>query len=269
MMKSPTLLLLLLLLVAACSSINAQKAIFILAGQSNMAGRGGIKYLDPTPENPLGAVWNHTIPPDSQSSPHILRLNAKLAWEVATEPLHADIDTSKVCGVGPGMAFANEVLKRKPCLGVIGLVPCAKGGTYMAEWSRGTELYNRIINRTAAALQCGGRLEALLWYQGENQADKGVGLATFATDVLSFFTSLREDLKAPNLPIIQVALSPDEKGDFTLEIREIQLNLKFPFLTTVDANGSDMNIQDHVHLTTSSQVILGKKMAMAFLDMIH
>nr|GMD80862.1 probable carbohydrate esterase At4g34215 [Ipomoea batatas] len=57
--------------------VNAQnqKAIFILAGQSSMAGRGGITYeKPPTPENPLGGVWDNNIPPDSHSNPHILHL---------------------------------------------------------------------------------------------------------------------------------------------------------------------------------------------------
>ncbi|XP_019180369.1 PREDICTED: probable carbohydrate esterase At4g34215 [Ipomoea nil] len=267
MMKSATLLLFLLACVALVNAQN-QKAIFILAGQSNMAGRGGINYVNATPEIPNGQVWDHYIPPECQSNPHILRLNANLTWVVANEPLHADIDSpKKTCGVGPGMAFANEALKRRSSLGVIGLVPCAKGGTGMFEWGRGTILYNRTMKRAAAALRGGGKLHALLWYQGEFEAETGVG--SFAMDVPRFFMSLREDLKVPRLPIIQVALPPNVLRNYTKEIRNIQLNLKLPFLTTVDAIGSELNTADHVHLTTPSQVKLGKKMAMAFVNMIH
>ncbi|PKU78321.1 putative carbohydrate esterase [Dendrobium catenatum] len=70
-----------------------KNTIFLLAGQSNMSGRGGV----------TGNRWDHFIPPECQPSPDILRLSAGLRWKEAREPLHADIDSRKVCGVGPGM----------------------------------------------------------------------------------------------------------------------------------------------------------------------
>ncbi|CAI9786830.1 unnamed protein product [Fraxinus pennsylvanica] len=88
------------------------KSIFILARQSNMAGRGGV----------LHGTWDGYVPPECRPKPRILRLNPKLMWEEAHEPLHGDIDTRKPCGVGPGMSFANGVLERDPCVGAIGLV---------------------------------------------------------------------------------------------------------------------------------------------------
>ncbi|KAK7825197.1 putative carbohydrate esterase [Quercus suber] len=51
------------------------------------------------------------------------------------EPLHKDIDTRRICGVGLGMPFAHEVLAKDPNFGVIGLVPCAIGGTMITKWA--------------------------------------------------------------------------------------------------------------------------------------
>nr|GLL44087.1 probable carbohydrate esterase At4g34215 [Ipomoea trifida] len=121
-------------------------------------------------------------------------------WEVEKEPLHGDIDKGKVCGIGPRMPFAHEVLKRNPSLGVIGLVPCAIGGTYITQWLPDTINYNQTLKRPFAALQEGGKLQALLWYQGENEAKYEIG--SFAMDVPKFFKSIRKDLNIPHLPIV-------------------------------------------------------------------
>nr|GMD80869.1 probable carbohydrate esterase At4g34215 [Ipomoea batatas] len=225
-----------------------------------MAGRGGVEY-----DREGNQHWNEVTPRECQSSLSILRFNSEFSWEVAKEPLHHDIDKSKVCGVGPGMPFAHELLKRDPSFRVIGLVPCAIGGTYITQWLPGTTNYNQTLKRAFAAVKEGGKLRALLWYQGENEAKYGVG--SFATDVPKFFKSIRKDLNIPRLPIVQVAMPPEVVGPFTKEVRNLQLHFNLPSMKTVDAMGS--KLQDDFHLNTTSQVILGKKMAHAFLKMIH
>lgn len=90
------------------------KDIFEPAGQSNMAGRGGV----------FGGKWEGNVPAECRPSPWVLRRSAGLEWEEAREPLHADIDVAKTCGVGSGMAFAKEVVKARGGGGLVGLVPC-------------------------------------------------------------------------------------------------------------------------------------------------
>lgn len=77
----------------------ARKHVFILAGQSNMAGRG--------PLSSANDLYD-------QYGPHlsVLRLNRWLHWETAREPMHYDIDVNKSCGVGPGLVFAKAVLQK-------------------------------------------------------------------------------------------------------------------------------------------------------------
>ncbi|XP_056855710.1 probable carbohydrate esterase At4g34215 [Raphanus sativus] len=82
--------------------------IFILSEQSNMAGCGGgvkDRHLN-------RCVSDEFVPSECVPDLSILRLSTDLRWEEARESLHADIDTSKVCGVGPGMAFTNAVRNR-------------------------------------------------------------------------------------------------------------------------------------------------------------
>ncbi|KAL2231549.1 UNVERIFIED_CONTAM: putative carbohydrate esterase [Sesamum indicum] len=170
------------------------KQIFILSGQSNMAGRGGVdKHTK---------QWDGVVPPDSSTdSSSIFRLSSQLDWEVAREPLHHDIDSKRTCGVGPGMSFANAVKER---VGIVGLVPCAVAGTPIREWARGTYLYESMVNRAKAAAS-GGEIRALLWYQGEKDTYSQQDAETYKENLERFIQNVREDLNLPSLPIILVS----------------------------------------------------------------
>ncbi|KAG9135331.1 hypothetical protein Leryth_015224 [Lithospermum erythrorhizon] len=59
-------------------SSNAISSIFILAGQSNMSGRGGV----------INGTWDGVVPSQCSPNPSILSLNAEFRWVEAQEPLH-------------------------------------------------------------------------------------------------------------------------------------------------------------------------------------
>ncbi|KAL1315572.1 hypothetical protein AAHE18_16G268900 [Arachis hypogaea] len=232
--------------------------IFILAGQSNMAGRGGVKN---------GRFWDGNVPPGCRSNPSILRLSASLQWEEAHEPLHLDIDLGKTCGVGPGLAFANEILRIKgeSVNVVMGLVPCAKGGTKIGEWSKGTSLYNELVRRAIESVKgnSGRTIRALLWYQGESDTVREEDAEGYSHNMEKFIMDLRSDLHLPNLLVIQVALASGE-GKYIEKVRKGQLGLKLPNVKCVDAKGLPLKT-DQLHLTTVSQVHLGMRLAHAYI----
>nr|GLL44081.1 probable carbohydrate esterase At4g34215 [Ipomoea trifida] len=220
------------------------------------------------------SVWNHVTPPECLPNPSILRFASNNSWVPVEEPLHADIDVTKakVCEVGPGIAFANHLLKRDPEVGVIGLVPCAIGGTTLNEWLPAAKAYyNQMLVRTYGAMRAsnnGGQIRALLWYQGESEAKGKDYPSPFASNLEIFFNSVRHDFGLPALPIIQVALPSATDDSYVKDIRKFQLELKLPMLSTVDANGSQLQ-NDSVHLTSTAQVHLGIAMANAFLQISH
>ncbi|GLJ43371.1 hypothetical protein SUGI_0900960 [Cryptomeria japonica] len=234
--------------------------VFILSGQSNMAGRGGVS----------AHKWDSFIPPQCQSHSSILRLNPHLQWEKAHVPLHADIDKHKTCGVGPGMTFANTVLKhyRDNEKGSyrIGLVPCAIGGTAIKEWEKGSFLYNSMIHRTKAALARGGVLRAILWYQGESDATHEKSAECYKENLEKFIHDVRSDLQQPNLLFLQVAISMGDLpySENVQKIREAQLGINIPNVYCIDAKGLPQH-EDKLHLTTEAQVQLGKMLADAYL----
>ncbi|GMY28730.1 probable carbohydrate esterase At4g34215 [Fagus crenata] len=236
------------------------KNIFILAGQSNMAGRGGI-ITDPETK---ALKWDGKIPPQSNPNTNILQLDLNKTWVQAHEPLHVQIDYGKTCGIGPGMPFANAILAKDPSYGAIGLVPCAKGGTSIRQWAWGTEYYNRLVDRAKASLQCGGKLQALLWYQGETDTKEKRDAMLYKTRLEKFIQDVRHDLNSPDLPIILVAIASAE-GPFIDTVRDAQLNINLKNVKCIDAKGSHF-LQDNLHLNTESEIHISQIFADTFLS---
>ncbi|KAF3951759.1 hypothetical protein CMV_022622 [Castanea mollissima] len=258
----------LVLIVTQSGSVRPQqlqqqsKNIFILAGQSNMAGRGGVV------SNTIAgiATWDGDVPPQCSPNPSILKLSANLTWVLAHEPLHSDIDFKNINGIGPGMAFANYVLGKDPNFGIIGLVPCAVGGTKISLWEKGTFLYKQMMKRAQASVQNGGTIQALLWYQGESDTESQEDAKSYKAKLQKFFLDVRDDLQSPMLPIIQVALASGS-GPLIEIVREAQMGIDLMNLRIIDAKGLPLE-PDNLHLTTAAQVQLGKMFADTFLKFL-
>ncbi|KAL9141479.1 hypothetical protein ABFS82_14G106700 [Erythranthe guttata] len=230
------------------------KQIFILAGQSNMSGRGGVDK---------NKIWDGVVPAESSAdAAKIFRLGPDhRSWEAAAEPLHQGLDSNRVCGVSPGMAFANAV---KECVGAVGLVPCAVAGTAIKDWARGTEPYENLVRRAkAAAAGGGGEIKAMLWYQGEKDTFTAEDAAVYKEKTERLILNVREDLDLPSLPVILVAL-PSGRA-YLEKVREIQKGgIELPNVVCVDAKGLPLE-EDNLHITTEAHVKLGMMLANSYL----
>lgn len=152
--------------------------LFLLIGQSNMAGRGKVE------------------PQDQVVNPKIFMLTKDLKWVPAKDPLHFD---KPVAGVGPGSQFAREISKADPTA-TIGLIPCAVGGTSLDQWKDDGALYKEAVKRAKEAMK-NGKLAGILWHQGEadSAADK---VASYADRFSAMIGSLRKDLQADKVPVL-------------------------------------------------------------------
>lgn len=147
------------------------------------------------------ASWDGFVPKECKPNPKILRFNAAQKWEKAHEPLNYGTDCILYCRLGPGMTFANEILKKDPEFGVIGLVPCARGGIGLHRWIRGSSPYDALIRRAKFAVKNRGTIRGLLWYHGESDVKAKNASSLYKSNLEKFFHDLSSDLQAPTLPI--------------------------------------------------------------------
>lgn len=170
----------------AAPAPRGEMQLFLLVGQSNMAGRGTVEATDTMP---VSRVWMFT---------------AVQQWAPATDPMH--FDKPKVVGVGPGRAFGNAVAAARP-RAEVGLIPAAVGGSSIRSWqpgavdsATGTHPYDDAIARARAAA-ASGRLTGILWLQGES--DGNVRNADdYAGRMRDVIANMRRDLGAPDVPFL-------------------------------------------------------------------
>ncbi|MFG6147579.1 sialate O-acetylesterase [Halobacillus sp. B23F22_1] len=149
----------------------------LLIGQSNMAGRGFIEDVAP--------IYNEHI--------NVLR-NGR--WQMMAEPINFD---RHVSGVGPAASFAQTWTEGHPGES-IGLIPCAEGGSSIDEWTIDGLLTRHAISEAKFAMET-SEIVGILWHQGESDS-YGERYKTYEEKLLSLFKHLREELNAPDIPII-------------------------------------------------------------------
>lgn len=221
------------------SGAQAATDVYLLAGQSNMAGRGEL-----TPSNRLDLSG-------------VMMLNASNVWVAAAEPIHFD----KPWCAGAGLAASFAADRRAADRSVtVGLVPCAMGGTPIAKWMPPDAVYfTNAVQRTRAALKSsGGRLRAILWHQGEGDCSKK-GLAVYPERLKALVAALRQEF-GKDVPFVAGELQQgrswyDEYNRLLHEtIREI------PNAVWVSSEGLTAK-SDRVHFNTPSLRTFGHRYA--------
>lgn len=160
--------------------------LFLLVGQSNMAGRGVLDEAAKT------------------AHPRVLMFDKKGEWQPAVDPLH--FDKPSIVGVGPGRAFANAVAEANPEI-TVGLIPCAVGGSPISAWQTGayykptkSHPWDDALIRARGALK-DGQLKGILWHQGES--DSKPELATqYEAKLHDLIGRFRSELDAKDVPFI-------------------------------------------------------------------
>jgi hypothetical protein len=89
--------------------------LYLLVGQSNMAGRGKVEAQDKKPH------------------PRVLMLTKENRWTPAVAPLHFD---KPFAGTGIGRTFGIRIAENNPDV-TVGLIPCAAGGSPISTWEPG------------------------------------------------------------------------------------------------------------------------------------
>lgn len=165
------------------AKVDSNFHIYILMGQSNMAGRGA-------------------VPTDQALDDQLLMFTQDQQWVLAKHPLH--FDKPKVVGVGPGLTFGKAMVQ--PGI-TIGLVPCAVGGTSIQLWKPAA--YDSITNthpwddaqqRIKAAMRY-GVVKGVIWHQGESDSQPEKA-SHYLIDLNRVIRQVRTTVQDPSLPFV-------------------------------------------------------------------
>lgn len=258
--------------------------IWVCAGQSNMAGGGLVTKTYRTERGIMLFNMDDTWIPAKEPVTRIFSAACPAikdvlvaGWgEESYKVLVKQEKTKPFGGIGPAMFFAKDIVKSTGR--EIGLIPCALGGTSMAQWDPalkdkgGASLYGSMIERIAMV---GGKIKGLIWYQGE--AETGPGLQEpFEKTWLNFVDSVRRDTGIPDLPIIYVQISrycvdlPDQNYGLAWEaIRDKQRTAAGMRKNLFVVPAIDLPIDDLIHIGTAGHERLGKRMAEVALDKVY
>lgn len=190
-----------LLLLASCSTngdVDVRRYdLYLLIGQSNMAGRGEVSAID------------------RATHERVFMLTKDRTWVAAAEPMH--FDKPERIGVGPGLSFGKAMAMHDQGR-TIGLVPAAVGGSAISAWTPSgyhaqTESfpYDDAIARARSAMKS-GTFKGILWHQGESDS-KPEKVKLYRAALAELVARLRHDLDAPDIPFLVGGL-----GEFDVKI---------------------------------------------------
>jgi sialate O-acetylesterase len=245
--------------------------VWVLGGQSNMQGCG-LRKEAARPHPMVRAFFMDDAWRVAQDPIHNL-------WD-AVDPVHAEINGNRrhapdtVRGVGPGVAFGQEMFRRT---GVPqGLLACGHGGTSMSQWDPalkrrgGHSLYGATVRRFR---KNGGKVAGVAWYQGCSDTLPAAA-ALYVGRMKRLIAAMRRDFGDARLPfvLVQIGRVYGRAGDTTdgwnrVQAAQLRLQAAVPRCACVPA--IDLRMDDGIHIGGTDQQRLGRRLGQAMAALLR
>ncbi len=225
---------------------DAKLDLFLLIGQSNMAGRGKIE------------------PQDQKAHPRVWKLDKEDQWVPAIDPLHFD---KPQAGVGLGLTFGKVIAESDEKVHV-GLIPCAVGATSIDQWRKGDKLYDEAVRRAKIATKH-GRIAGVLWHQGEADSNPKK-IDAYSGKLEQLIADLRKDLDAPDVPFVlgQLGAFRAERVPGTTALNEVLMKFPETHARTACVESTDLTAKpDQTHFDSAGLREFGRRYAAAYLKL--
>ena len=239
------------LLSAHPSQPNQTVKIFLLGGQSNMAGQ-------------LREYWADLGSPYKDPYPAVPRWHNKALKWIPLAPTHR---------FGPEVAFGHSIMQAMPDQ-QIRLIKYAINGTALYnDWKpeEGPQ-YHGFMQAAQSALanleaqQIPYEIAGMLWLQGESDAKEKMG-AAYEANLAAFIQKMRSEFKTPEMPfIIARVRNFYGKGEQAHMVRSAQQRLakKMPAVAYFDTD--DLNpLVNGGHYNMESTIEIGKRFAATYM----
>ena len=214
--------------------------IYILIGQSNMAGRAKIEEADKLPIE------------------RFYLADANGQFVPAVHPLNAFSTVRKGLGMQKlnlGDAFARTMLAKMPKAKSVGLLVQARGGSNIESWAKGSRYYKELLKRVAM-VKGRGTIRGILWHQGESNN----GQDDYLPKLVKLVADLRADLKNAKLPFV---VGQIRQAEDTAVINNQLAALPKTVKHTACAESKGLKTQDRWHFESASLRELGRRYARA------
>ncbi|PIB27146.1 hypothetical protein BFP77_14035 [Maribacter sp. 4U21] len=243
-----------IVVVLIYTQTNAQKKVdlYLLLGQSNMAGRAAIRDIDST------------------ALDKVFLINDKHEQEPAKNPLNRystirkdDIELQRL---GPGYSFGKELSKM--INDTIVLFVNARGGTEIDKFSKGNEfgLYEATLNRVQKTLKKNPHfsLKGVLWQQGESDRNQS---QTYLPKLKLLIANLRQDLEHDDLPFFIGEMGKWNKSYDLVRAKLLTVEDEINNAYLIGSEGLT-NFDEH-HFDSQSQEELGRRYANSIYQNIY
>lgn len=219
----------------------AKDRIYILAGQSNMMGKGK----------------THSLPASYRKTPH----NVKFYYQGRPR------DLAKYSYFGPEVGFAHAVARAYPQDTHI-IIKTVATGSSIQQWMPGSGLYKSMLRQVKFAdLDENQAIDAVVWMQGEKDARNKQTATQYEGSLRRLINGLRNNLVSPNSLFIMGQVNPQDPAFTMTELVQSAQNKvgqtsKNTVVIPTDGLGT---IFDHVHYDAKGQLELGKRFAQAYI----
>jgi hypothetical protein len=270
--KLPVVLLFVVCLVAACAGPGDGKSktvtadtgclLFLLAGQSNMVGRGEYGELPPGEQGLPGNVQLHAIALDTRLQAVEGRFGPEQGLAGVLGPAY------------PG----RELVLVKYAVDASSLLDWAPDWDRQAAAISGNSQFGPLYTGllafvdevgATAGLDC--RPAAVFWMQGERDARIPEAGARYEENLVELIARLRADLGVLDLPFFVGQIDP-RAGNYSArdQVREAQAAVakRVAGVWLVSTEGLS-KLPDGLHYDTAGQIELGQRFARAYLEVVE
>lgn len=229
--------------------------VFILAGQSNMAGRGLVE------------------PADTITNERVFTINQAGEMIPAREPLHWY--EPQLTGLDCGLSFGKTLAAHLPDSVTILILPTAVGGSSISQWI-GDSTYRNVtllsnFKEKVAFGKANGTIKGILWHQGESDTGSGESIELYQERLKTLFLKFRTEIGNDSLPVLIGELGSYSANDenwqaINRQIKEyVDSDPHAAIIPTSDFNHKG----DFIHFDSEGQRTLGQRFALNFLEISH
>lgn len=246
---------------APAAGTDGEYDVYLLIGQSNMAGRGEL------------------VEGDEEEIENVYILNEDGEIVPATNPLNIYSTIRKANSeqkMNPGSSFASTIAAQT-CKKVL-LVVNARGGSAIAQWQKGVftsvkvgdsstatslSFYEEAVTRTKQAMQHGA-LKGILWHQGCSDSSN----ANYLAELRTLVNNLRSDLGA-DVPFIAGQLGGWRSSSPTFNANIQTIGKYLTYSDWVSSEDCVPIAEGDPHFDRASQILMGKRYAQKILKMVY